>query len=71
MKVKFHKIEITMSTPTRLFELPAVRYDCDVSFSTSVVAGDAFLRIYEISGPGYSREVILNRDIEMQLIVDG
>ena len=71
MKVKFHKIENIVSTPTRFFNHQAVRHDCEVSFSTSVVAGDAFLRICEPLGWRIYQEAVSNRDLEVQLSLEG
>ncbi len=71
MIVKFHKIENMVSRPGRLFNLQMVRHDCDVSFSSSVVAGDAFLRIYEPLRGRKCPDVILNRDVAVQLFVEG
>jgi hypothetical protein len=65
VKVRFHKIENMVSRPTRLFDQPAVRHDCDVSFSTSAVAGDAFLRIHEPLRARECPQVVLNRDVEL------
>ena len=71
MKLRFHKIQNTVSRPTRLFNEPAVRHDCDVSFSSPAVAGDAFLRIYEPRRSIECQEVVLNRDVEVQSFVEG
>jgi len=71
VKVKFHKIENIVSTPTRFFNHQAVRHDCEVSFSTSVVAGDAFLRICEPLGWRIYQEAVSNRDLEVQLSLEG
>jgi hypothetical protein len=70
MKAKFHKIENMVSRPTRWFKRPAVSHQCDVSFSTPAVAGDAFLRILEPLR-GICPEVVLNRDLAVQLSVEG
>jgi hypothetical protein len=71
VKVKFHKIENMVSRPIRLLNRPAVRHNCDVSFSTSVVAGDGFLRIHEPLRARICQEFILNRDLEVQLFLEG
>jgi hypothetical protein len=71
VKVRFHKIENMASTPTRFLTHPALRHDCDVSFSTSAVAGDAFLRIYEPLRGRISQAVVLNRDLEVRSFVEG
>jgi hypothetical protein len=70
MKVKFHKIENMISRPARLFNLQMVRHDCDASFSSSVVAGDAFLRIFEPLRARKCPDVVLNRDVGVELSME-
>ena len=71
MKVKLHKIENMVSRPARWFNVEAVRHDFDVSFSSSVVAGDAFLRIYEPLGWRIYQRVGLDTDLDVELSVEG
>ena len=70
MKIKFHKIENMICTPARMFGHQAVRYDCDASFSSPDVAGDVFLRIYELLRWTGHPEVVLDRELRVDLSLE-